>query len=87
MYRSLLKLPTKEIGLPAGTTFTAICRIIVDETFRLPRPLLAGQVVTRCDRPDIAHAAIAGPQVACLFSKCVEDPTDCSFVKQNHHTR
>lgn len=87
VYRSLLKLPAKEVGLPARTTLAAICRMIVDETLRLPRPLLGGQIMTRCDRPDVAPTAIVAPQRARFFGEGSENPADRTLVEQKHHSR
>ncbi len=61
--------------------------MIVDEALRLPRPLLAGQIVTRCDRPNVACTAITAPQRACFVGERSENPTDRSFVEQEHHPR
>src|SRR5690606_30226906 len=46
VYRSLLKLPAKKVGLRSRSALAAICGMIVDKALRLPRPLLAGPIVT-----------------------------------------
>ncbi len=83
MYRSLLKLPAKKVGLPPRTTFAAICRMVVDETLRLPRPFLGGQIMTGRDRPDIAPTATVAPQRARFFGKGSQNPAIVASSNRN----
>ncbi len=69
------------------TTFAAICRMVVDETLRLPRPFLGGQIMTGRDRPDIAPTATVAPQRARFFGKGSQNPAIVASSNRKHHPR